>query len=519
MFIVNRVACSWLNCIKYRRTTEAAEGESYTIYLIFTLTFAEDQSAYSYKVTDEWADFFADGAPGTAYVTLDQRGYVTANTIEGQEQAFAKAALSYAKTQELATIDSIVADGSGSVIFTDLPIGYYLVDTTQGSLCALTSTDPEAVIEEKWTAPTLEKEIREDDHARKTDSGKEMHAGENTGGDGWGTWNDADNRQTLTYRLTLRDISGALNLTVHDYLESGLAFTGIERIVLYQDQEDTEGQILQPAVDYVLTETACSGTADMMASCSFEVHFVTEAPESDYHSLTRLFDDLSDEAYLVITCQASTDTHPGHYADYHASVHNHACLSHGAASHTSETITETDLFGFGIYKYTEKEEEKTALAGVTFTLSKGTGENTQYATFTSETSDTDSTDYYLLSGWTSEADAAGVLTSGSDGMIRIVGLDDDTYLLTEEEALHGYNPLADPLHILIEEDGKVTFQTTGSDEQKEAAGHVVPVENHTGSLLPGTGGRGTALFYLAGVILVLGAGVFLITRRRMNRGE
>ena len=43
-----------------------------------------------------------------------------------------------------------------------------------------------------------------------------------------------------------------------------------------------------------------------------------------------------------------------------------------------------------------------------------------------------------------------------------------------------------------------------------------PVENSTGTELPSTGGMGTTLFYTLGAILVLGAGVLLVTKKRMS---
>jgi len=42
------------------------------------------------------------------------------------------------------------------------------------------------------------------------------------------------------------------------------------------------------------------------------------------------------------------------------------------------------------------------------------------------------------------------------------------------------------------------------------------VINEAGSVLPSTGGIGTTIFYIIGAILVIGAGVVLVTRRRMN---
>lgn len=42
------------------------------------------------------------------------------------------------------------------------------------------------------------------------------------------------------------------------------------------------------------------------------------------------------------------------------------------------------------------------------------------------------------------------------------------------------------------------------------------VKNYAGSELPSTGGIGTTIFYIVGGVMVLGAAVLLITRRRMS---
>ena len=42
------------------------------------------------------------------------------------------------------------------------------------------------------------------------------------------------------------------------------------------------------------------------------------------------------------------------------------------------------------------------------------------------------------------------------------------------------------------------------------------IANNGGATLPATGGMGTTIFYAIGAILVIGAGIVLVTRRRMS---
>ena len=77
------------------------------------------------------------------------------------------------------------------------------------------------------------------------------------------------------------------------------------------------------------------------------------------------------------------------------------------------------------------------------------------------------------------------------------GLDDGTYRLTETKTPDGYNTI-DPIIFTI------------------TAGHVV---NQSGLELPETGGMGTTIFYIIGGVLVTGAGVLLVTRKRMNNSK
>ena len=117
---------------------------------------------------------------------------------------------------------------------------------------------------------------------------------------------------------------------------------------------------------------------------------------------------------------------------------------------------------------------------------------------------------------------------------QVRGLDQGTYYLEETVAPEGYNLLANPVEVVItatEASNKVTYTATyggaaatvtnGKVDLTAAQNSNQPVatgviENNAGSVLPSTGGIGTTIFYVVGTLLVIGAGVVLVTRRRMG---
>ena len=107
------------------------------------------------------------------------------------------------------------------------------------------------------------------------------------------------------------------------------------------------------------------------------------------------------------------------------------------------------------------------------------------------------------------------------------GLDDGVYKLVEVLTPDGYNSLSDQIFRVEathdetadspklntlsgeKENGEIEFTTNNGEL-------LTNVVNKSGSLLPSTGGIGTTIFYIVGVVLVLGAGVLLVTKKRMN---
>jgi fimbrial isopeptide formation D2 family protein/LPXTG-motif cell wall-anchored protein len=128
----------------------------------------------------------------------------------------------------------------------------------------------------------------------------------------------------------------------------------------------------------------------------------------------------------------------------------------------------------------------------------------------------------------------------TEGIITFTGLRVGEYTLTEIEAPDGYNMLKEPVKIKVEWTAptvntnttlvsdadactwKVSYKLKDSDQWKEITStddaNLFPldIENQSGVELPSTGGIGTTIFYVVGAILVIGAGVILITRRRMD---
>jgi len=97
--------------------------------------------------------------------------------------------------------------------------------------------------------------------------------------------------------------------------------------------------------------------------------------------------------------------------------------------------------------------------------------------------------------------------------VIIKGLDKEAYVLHETEAPAGYNPADDQTvaaATLVDTTSGTITDTTGIDS--DAA--VANVVNQTGTELPSTGGMGTKILYAIGAVLVIGAVVILVTKKR-----
>ena len=139
-----------------------------------------------------------------------------------------------------------------------------------------------------------------------------------------------------------------------------------------------------------------------------------------------------------------------------------------------------------------------------------------------------------VTGWADTEETGSKLTSDANGLFKVIGLDDGTYHLKETKAPAGYNLLTNDITVVITAattngqswtDGDAAKALTalsvtadgknGSVDDNKGIGSIT-IANNKGATLPSTGGMGTTLFYVLGSILVLGAVVLLVSKKRMN---
>lgn len=127
----------------------------------------------------------------------------------------------------------------------------------------------------------------------------------------------------------------------------------------------------------------------------------------------------------------------------------------------------------------------------------------------------------------------------AEGKVVFTGLGVGDYKLSEVTVPDGYNKLNDITFTItwsketgfrvtnVKEwdkdgnevaDSQITISVAGLEEDGSGVGTVISstIPNNKGTLLPSTGGIGTTIFYVVGGILVIGAGILLITKKRMK---
>ena len=455
-------------------------------------------SGFQYKLsskTDKWytavnaCGYFdlSEQEDGTVIATLKKSYTANADTAK----AIAAALLAYT-TDGNGTIapDGTLTPGTAKTV----DDGYYLIYSSLGENLVLATSDIE--IKEKNYFPSIDKEEKDEDKTAFIDKTLTVH---NAVGVAVG--------DEIDYQVTVTIPSSAnQDVVVNDTMSTGLT------LVI---PEDESGNKL----------SALAITPALTADVAADAEAGTEAVEKDY----------------VI----NSETASGWKVTFHANANTKGksfVITFKATVNESAIVTDTDkknevtldysefsqydyvpyeMKAAGIYKFDGNTKEP--LAGVKFTITengnpfyvKKVGSYYVPTTFTATAVDTEGKTDEEIAAATEAAkkaeEAARTVVTDANGKIVIRGLDGDkTYVLTETETVTGYNKLTDPVTLTLKED-------TGATDFDPAANTLDQVENNKGTQLPSTGGIGTTIFYVVGSILVVAAGVLLITKKRMSR--
>ncbi len=455
--------------------TDPEANSTYDIYLMFTLeSYDSVNGNYSYKITADWEEFVTTGA-GSTYFEMSAAGFVTVKSgvsmTDDDKAALALEALDYAQVKGLtpvATLDSITKTAN------NLQLGYYLVDSSLGTICVLTTTAPAATINEKNGLPTLVKEVLIDNDK----------SGDFSEGDVWGIQNVEKIGDPVFFKTVVTAKEGAVGYELHDRMDEGLTLdeTSIEvkvgDVALVKDTDYT--------IDF---NVACSATE----TCTYVITFAQT-----------YLDTITKDTEITVTYGAVVNENAKVAPDPNRNL---AKLRY-SNSQTEWVRTETRTSYFDLVK---TKNDNTILAGAKFKLYDAeVGGNeiplVKYHTI----------NYRVATS--QEAAAEGFVSETINaGTVKIVGLENDTYWLEEIEAPAGYN-----LHqgrIKVDLTKNVLSATWAGDGSGKYISGGVQVINETGAMLPGTGGIGTTIFYIVGGILVIGAFVLLVSKKRLAENK
>ena len=449
--------------------TNAVPGQVYTIYRILDLeSYDSNANAYAYKANSEWLSWLETQ---TDYVTISDDGQNYVTWVDGADAAeFAKLALAHAEEADIQPVDNATAGAAAegenrtTVEFTGLDLGYYLVDTSLGTLCSLDTTDDEAEITEKNDVPSTEKEVQEDSDGS------------------WGPENTAQIGDTVNFRTTITAQPGAENYVLYDKMSAGLTL----------DQESI-------VVEGLTEDEDCTVAFDTTDGYDFEITF-----DQDY------LNSIESETKIVVKYSAVLNDNAVISEDSNDNVTH---LDYGDETDTKSTpdsTTKTYSFSFDIVK---TDNEFKLLDGAEFELYDAQTEGNKIALV-----DEGNGVYRVATDEEIKGEGfTSAVIVAKDGQATVKGLDaETTYYLEETKAPEGYNKLAERVEVAIE-NTNLSTSLEGDVWTDDDGG--VQITNISGALLPSTGGMGTTLFYVGGGILMAGAAVLLVIRKSRSREE
>lgn len=279
----------------------------------------------------------------------------------------------------------------------------------------------------------------------------------------------------------------------HDVEEEGLAFDKSSVVVKVDGNEITSG--------YSVVDG--SETGENVEKCTFEVKFANLKQVSGVNAGSVITVE-----YESVLTEKAVLGEQGNVNKAKLQFSNNPNDSQGGENGpTGKTPWDNVIVFTYKVEINKVNENSEPLSGAEFTLSKK-----------------------LANGTTKDI---AVVKNTAGTSFTFSGLDDGEYILTETKTPSRYNTIA-PITFRVtadhdikwekqtretvltklsgdKVDGKITF--TANKKEGSLSADVV---NKSGSTLPSTGGMGTTIFYVVGSILVLGAAILLITKKRMS---
>ena len=462
--------------------SNAAKGETYTIYKLFDATVSEDGKSIAYTGT----------VPPSlnTYFTADTNGYISATGAakDGENMSEGLKAALKAWTADATATATAESDGS-ALNFKGLKYGYYVVTTTQGNqVISVDSTMPNAIIVDKNSSTP--------EGLRKTASSNDVSIGDEV---------------TYTVRFETSNYFGAgkeakkiVSYTIEDTLPEFLSNVTVTSIIVDNDGDST----------------TTKDQADVTAQ------FVDKKIVIDWY-------DEANSKFLHDNGATVTIT-------YTAVVTEKAHID-GNGNTNKVTVTWTTEGGEPPVPGKLEKEETIYTYAIALKKVDNKGKTLPGAVFEFPfyvKSTADATDgAYIYAGTTAGEGLTNQITTPENGVIVVKGVKSGDYEITEFKAPAGYNKLTAPVTVEAVKTGETSTHTTvyldkdGNKVNESAkvfevkvdidtiAATAVVVVNKAGTELPSTGGMGTTVFYVLGAVLVVGAGVLLVTKKRMSQSE
>ena len=484
-------------------------GKTVNAYKMFSATVSSDGGAVSYTLTDGWKPFFMsstlDGLTGVTDANVNDKANEYVSKLTGKEKdlsAFAAKASNWAQTNNItadatATVSKNAAtDGKYTATFTNLDYGYYVVavpgatvaDTNSqyAALVRVHSTSVDAEI--KGALPTVDKKVQ------VNGTGKDA--------------TDAKIGDTLTFTLTstIPDMSAYNTYTFNfkDTLSKGLTFGQVTSVKV----GDTT---LTKDTDYTVT-TAPADSGKTLLTVAMK-DFKTKQQANAGKKIT--------VTYAATLNKDAVVGGAGNVNSATIQYSNNPSTNGTGESEPSKVRVFT--YGFTVDKYTGKNYDDTAtrLAGAEFTLAHKGGTAISFV----KVADSATQNAVYRVAKADEAGATTTITTPANGKVDFRGLENGEYTLTETKAPAGYNKLASAIGVKVNgsNDGtdttnatvNITYNNDNNDTtyDQTASNGVIPVQNKSGAILPGTGGMGTIAFTVIGV-LVIALGVAWTLKRK-----